>query len=86
VARSGDSLEDFQPGRVGQGFRYLFDLGSIHKRILTLADPRPAGQSSFRPILTPIEITCNRTVRHSSKYRNLKREATGQDLETLGSE
>src|SRR5260370_15911380 len=31
-------------------------------------------------ILTPIEITCNRIVRRSSKYRNLKRAAKRQAL------
>ena len=48
VARSGNGLEDSQSGRVGQGFRDLFDWGSIHKGIFTLADPGSAWQCSFR--------------------------------------
>jgi hypothetical protein len=83
VARSGNSLEDFQSSCVGQGFRDLFDLGSIHKRIFTLAGPRAADSAPSGVILTPIEIACNRIVRRSSKYRNLKRAAKRQGLEAL---
>jgi hypothetical protein len=83
VARSGNGLEDLQSGSVGQGFRDLFDLGSIHKRTFTLAGPKAADSAPSGAILTPIEIRCNRIVRRSSKYRNFKGAAKGPGLEAL---
>ncbi len=78
-----DGLKDPEPGLVGQGFRYLLNLRTVHGPIHSVANSSllpPERTLSFRK---EFQKTCNQVLRCSSKSLNLAGAGSGR-MDTPG--